>query len=51
MLTNAAAILAHLAAGCWWIALLVVGAWIFALGLGKAAARPYPEQPKSGGAS
>ena len=32
----------HLLAGCWWLAPIALGAWVAALGLARAAAKPMP---------
>ena len=32
----------HLLVGCWWLALIALGAWVAAIGLGRAAAKPMP---------
>ena len=32
----------HLAIGCWWLLPIVLGGWVAALGLARAAAKPMP---------
>ena len=41
-MTDFATGLYHLATGLWWVAPIALGAWVAAVGLGRAAAREMP---------